>query len=810
MRALRLQVVVLGDNTMTDIETNVFPILNLKELNCRYDTYRVRNLRRDQDEYFQNRDALIRDLSFRLKVPVQIVERAGESYLVVPENAANVPEKCTLVRTYVYLDKAESGLPLDFTVRNPENDAICLRFIQFMLQAPLWRNIRLWQPSAGMAFFEKTPEDRQNEIGCYRGFAVRAVVAPSGQIGLCVDIHSKYVRLEPLPVHLSRMTFRQFQGQHCIYRYGHSWYEIGIEALSDLNVSEEQIRTPDGPVSLIEFVARESRKPLPAELASLPHDAAVVRYRNNRGEDRAAPAGLCYPVCDNQEDVGSRLHERSIMLPHIRRKHILGYVDDYLKVLRFNEITLRVGREAERIEQKFFAVPDFEFGNGRKLSVRGTPGAAQVGLDNLGRNRIDLLRDDRAGFYVKERFRRQYLILPQSVWESWGETYIDDLKRTVNGLYPEGGGYNPEVITYRDRGPRTYRDQGKAILEAMGDRFMESAYALVMVHPITDRKVREHDLLAAMVIRELRNIDIYAAVNHSQMGERSYVFVTGRDGSPRYEIRNKERGRFIGYLRNVALNKVLLTNNFWPFVLASPLHADVTVGIDVKNRTAGLTVIGRNGSFVKSYCQPSRQKEQLLKDQVLTYLAEIVRNEQVRLGRQVSSIVIHRDGRCWQSEVDGAMAGLDKLKREGVVAPEGTLTILEISKSAPVRLRLFEVERTHGSKPYIQNPQVGLHTIINGNEGFLCSTGRAFPHKGTVQPLHVRCVVEGIPFAQALEDVYALTTLAWSRPEDCSRYPVTIKLTDRWLGEEASEYDEESLHYEAGEDEEQAEERAKA
>jgi hypothetical protein len=119
-----------------------------------------------------------------------------------------------------------------------------------------------------------------------------------------------------------------------------------------------------------------------------------------------------------------------------------------------------------------------------------------------------------------------------------------------------------------------------------------------------------------------------------------------------------------------------------------------------------------------------------------------------------------------------------------------------------VRLRLYEVTRTHGSNLNVQNPQVGTYTIINRDEGFLCSTGRAFPHKGTVQPLHVRCILEGMSFTQVLEDVYALTTLAWTRPEDCSRYPITLKLTDRWLGEEASEFDIESLTYEPDENKE--------
>jgi len=210
---------------------------------------------------------------------------------------------------------------------------------------------------------------------------------------------------------------------------------------------------------------------------------------------------------------------------------------------------------------------------------------------------------------------------------------------------------------------------------------MESAYALVMLHPTTDRKVREHDLLAAMVIRELRAKDIYAAVNHSEMGERSYVMVSGKDGTPRYEVRDSQRSRFTGYLRNVALNKVLLTNNFWPFVLATPLHAEVTIGIDVKNQTAGFTVVGRNGSFVKSCCHTSRQKEKLLKVQVLTHLAEIIRDEKIRLGRPVKSVVIHRDGRCFQSEMDGPAAAIDKLKGEGIWRGEVLSLKLELGDS---------------------------------------------------------------------------------------------------------------------------------
>ena len=792
-----------------DIQTNVYPVLNIADLGFRYDTYRIRNLRRDQDEYFQNKEGLVRILSFKLGAPVQVVEYSGAPFLIVPNDTLEVPEKVSLVRTVVYLEPTARNTEVDFSLRTSENDAICLRIVQFILQAPLWNNNRLWQPSAGGPFFEKQVAEEEGGLGRYPGFSVRAVVGPSGRIGLCVDVRSKFLRTEPIPVRLDRLGYRRFDGKRCVYRYGHRWYEIRVDGLSDLTVSEEEIYRGAKSISLLEYITDQCRKPLPGDLAALPHDASVLRYRNNRGEDRGAAAGLCYPVCDNQQEVARRLHSRAIVAPDSRHAMINLVVQRYLKSLRFKEVVLRVGDRAERVPRQRFVVPDIEFGNGCKLSVRGTNGTNHVKLENLGSRRISLLRRGDVGFFIRERFRRQYLVLPESVFESWGSQYILDLRRTVDELYPDGGGYRPEIVTYRDRGPRTYRDQGAAIVDSLKDHLLDSAYASVMVHRTKDRRLRDHDSLAAMVIRELRERDIYGAVNHSEMGQRCYIRASDGNGKPCYEISPRERSRFLGYLRNVALNKILLTNGFWPFVLASKMHADVTIGIDVKNQTAGFTVVGSGGAFVRTVCSVSRQKEKLLKAQVTTHVTDLLRDERVRLGAPLRAIVIHRDGRCWQSEIDGAGAAISSLKREGVVASDGTLTILEIAKSAPVRLRLFDFRRGHRGQTDLGNPEVGTYAVINGMEGFLCCTGRAFPRRGSVQPLHVRCVTEGLPFREALEDVYALTTLAWTRPEDCSRYPITLKLTDRWLGEEASEFDEDSLRY-IEEEEQEPERRASA
>lgn len=785
---------------MIGLETNIFPIVNLGDLTSTYRLYRIRGLRRDQTEYHQNRQTIARKLSYAFRSPVAVIDHDGEPHLVLRADAPEPESPYQLIRQAVYFDLVPGTRDLDYTRRTPENDEICLRFIQFTLQAPLGSNPRLWQPGAGKPFFEKAAPLEQGRLVRYAGFAVRAVLTPEGGIGLCVDATHKLVARSSLPMRLTRDQFRQWRGRHCIYHFGHKWYDIQLREFSDLDVSHELIPLDGKMVPLLEYVVAQSQKPIPEELARLAHDASVVYYQSNQGESRSAPAALCYPVYDTHGDEARRLHGSTILTPQERRECILRYVGQYLQNLRFGDITVRVAAEPVRVLQKMFLMPDFEFGNSRILSIRGTNGAQQVSLDTVGRTRAALLRDKDAGFYVRDRLDRQYLFLPQSVADSFGDQFVADLRRTVDELYPHGGGYDPILVTYKDRGPRTFVEQGNAILAAAHEHCTKPGFGLVMIHHTTDRIIRQHDQLAAMVIRKFRELEVFVAVNHSTMGQQCYQLAHGRDGRPMYRVRQEARGKFSGYLRNVALNKVLLTNEKWPFALSTGLHADVTVGIDVKQNTAGFTIVGRHGGHVRTLCRESSQKERLQPDKVRKYFTEIIRKE-AALGVMIRSIVVHRDGRVYQSELEGLNKALATLQSEGIVAADATLTVLEIQKTSPVPLRLFELTGDSGRRPFVANPQVGCYQIMNEVEGYLCATGRAFPRHGTVKPLHVRYVEGAIPFEECLEDLYYLTALAWTRPEDCTRYPITMKLTDRRLGEDASEYDADALEFEETEEE---------
>jgi hypothetical protein len=442
---------------MSALETNIFPIANLAQLLASYRLYRVRGLRPEQPEYFQNRQALLRALSYEMHSPVTVIDRQGVPHVAIREDAPEPRSPVPLVRATAYLDRVKGTFRLDFSTRSPETDAICLRFLNFMIQPPLNNDPRLWQPASGEPFYCKEPCRRQRGVCQYRGFAVRAVVTPEGGIGLCVDVKHASAAEAPLPLRLARREFRRWQGRHCIYHLGHKWYKIRVEDLSDLNVSEELIDRDGTPVTLLQWIADDCAKPMPPDLVGLPHDAAVVHYRNNRGETRAAPAGLCYPVLAADDHRAQSLQRQTILPPDERRALIHSFVCDHLQDLRFGDTRLRLGRRPVNVRPRMFTAPDLLFGGGRVLSVRGTDGADQVGLDQLGRARLGLLRDKSVGFFGQAPLDRQFLVLPQTVADSWGPAFRRDLARAVDELFPQEMGYSSSRTTTACRGTQSGR-----------------------------------------------------------------------------------------------------------------------------------------------------------------------------------------------------------------------------------------------------------------------------------------------------------------------------------------------------------------
>ncbi len=93
----------------------------------------------------------------------------------------------------------------------------------------------------------------------------------------------------------ARRGFPAVAGPALHLPHGPLWYDIRLAEISDLTASEELIPLNGRSIPLLEWVAAECRKPIPPDLARLPATPAVVYYRNNQDDRRAAPAGPLLP-----------------------------------------------------------------------------------------------------------------------------------------------------------------------------------------------------------------------------------------------------------------------------------------------------------------------------------------------------------------------------------------------------------------------------------------------------------------------------------------------------------------------------------
>lgn len=792
---------MLEARIMNQIETNIFPILNLGDLKAIYKIYRIRGLTPDQEEYDHNIQTLIYRLSSHLHSPVTVIFQENHPFLAIPDNARDPPTPFQLVRTTVHFEPTDKTILLDYQNPSPETEHICLRFLQSHIENTLRKNPRFWQPSAGQPIYEREPMEVKENINVYRGFAFRIVSIDDGKFGLCVDVTFRYVSSVPLSLNLTRDDFRRCKGTRYIYHFGHDWYEITPQEYPNLTITEQLIDTGEGKtIPLYEYIKQKAPQPFSKDVANLSPTSMALRYFTLRGDARHAPSSLCYQVYGTNDPRIQKLHPDTILPPLKRRQMIHVFVKENLGKIRTDTMDICVSINPLKAEKNIFPLPDFKFGNNTILSVRGTPNAIGVDIYSIGKERLSALRDKRIGPYTRKPLDQQYFILPQSVLDSYGQAFISDLKKEVNALFPQENPYDPTIISYNDHVPRTFSAQGKSILEAINVANLKPGYGVIMIHEI-QRRIRQQDQLASMLMHKLRKQDLFMSIIHTTRPSLCYHCVQTDPSGAVYTSIKEQQGRLSGYLRNVAINKVLLTNERWPFVLSTPLNADLTIAIDVKNHTACFTFMGKSESDIRTDISVSGEKEKLNKVHVKKVISGVLHDDPTIPMKGITTIMIQRDGRIYPTEMNGIKETINDLKKEGILPNFKQINFVEIHKKSLIPFRIFDVEMRPGGLENIQNPQIGTFIILNSHDGYICSTGREFKHPGTTKPLHIKNVEGDVQFSKSLEDIYSLTSLTLTRPEDCSRLPFTLKLTDIRLSEHAGEYDEDALVYNENENE---------
>ncbi|GAB4039843.1 argonaute/piwi family protein [Spirosoma gilvum] len=792
---------------MSFYDTNIFKIENLDKLKAQYRLYEIIGLSETSEEYDSNIQYIIKTLSYQLGQPITVISKTqpvGQKlFLVVKNDSAvldKIPEEFMVKkRDSIFFRSTDQVFELDFLNYDESTKEICRRFLQFDLNSEIQRHKDLWQPRAGQPFFSRKAIDGNHQVTVYNGFLPRVVELPGGGWGISIELTNKYVETTPLPNYITRDEFNQLKDSHFIYHYGRQWYEVHPQEWSDLNAANYKFRRETGGelMTVIGDLHRQSGNSMPPEVARLPDDVALLMYSNNRNEERRIPAGLCYRVLDTDDPLVGKLHELSIIPPFLRRRKAFVVRRNYLNRLRNGGVELEIAQTPIRVKKDVFDFPDQEFGNGSILSVTGKSGIIPVAMTEVGRTRKQLLRSPEGGCFVNRPFERQYFVLPESIANSFGRTQLlKHLQQEVDRMHPTRSGWKPEIITYNDRNNKNSLQLGFEIIEQLQKSINQrtGGYALIMI-PTVGRKKRVQDDLATLCIVEGQKMfNLEVSIMHTDILSECY------DYKPQsgYFIRQDKKGLYFGYIQGVALNKVILNNERWPFILKTLLSADLYIGIDVKHSLAGFTFITQFAKTIKPVREETKRKEQLSTLQIKTVLIKQIRK--LAEYQDFHSIVIHRDGRLFRPELDGIKQAIEDLKSTGHLPSDVTFTVVELPKQSTTTFRIFEelspydVLKTETENRLLLNPQVGSWVPFNEREGFVCTTGREFKHKGTSLPLYVKVAHGNMPLQVVLQDIYYLSTLAYAKPDDCSRDPLTIKMTDRRINEFGGKYDNENFN----------------
>ncbi|NEI74311.1 hypothetical protein GR212_32670 [Rhizobium lusitanum] len=774
------------------LETNLYKLGGLETVTARYKLFDVLGSDPGGPEYFAGVTRLQRTLTRQYQRPFAVLQRGDIMQLAAPEDIADsLVSHHNMVRWVAQLEPSGDTIEIDCSVDGDEFDPIRLKFLNFIVQTPLYNNTELWRPRAGDAFYGRQPTSSREGVDIFEGVSVRVVPYPEGGFGVILEAKTKFISAISIGAKTDQNTIRRMKGSSCLYRMGDLWFEITISGAGQ-SVSHP-ITFEDGkPISLKAYLHKHAQRPIPRSLVNLKGDGVVVNYRGSEtAQVKAAPAELCFPVLDTHSSRGARLQRQTILPPKVRREKALEFKRRYLDNIVLGNTRITVADRPARTPNRMFDLPDILFGNGRTLYGTGR-GGERVDANGYAKSRRRMLEQLQAGLYENSALEPQTLVMPQSIMNAWGPKFVDDFKSEVQRLHPAGG-YDPTTVYFDDlSAPVNAANQARAILKLAQDKLLGPGDCAIMIHNTAGQN-RMQEKLPALIINKLRqDYGVNAAIFHVATPGAAYERL-GSGVDARYTRRSDDRGRYSGYLAGAALNKVLIPNGKWPFVLAGRLAADVVIGIDVKHQTAGAVLIADGGRIIRHKLKTSNKHEKLSSGTVEALIAEMLRSEAPFLKTLTRNIVVHRDGRVFPSEIKGMRAACKALAEEGLIASDFELNVFELGKSSPAALRLFKVREYAGENTSILNPEMGDWLALTENEGFVCTTGWPLLPNGTAKPLHVTRAAGSLPMKDALGDIFQLSCLTWTRPESCSRLPISLKLCDTFLRDEGADHDEDEI-----------------
>jgi len=623
-------------------------------------------------------------------------------------------------------------------------------------------------------FFRIHSENEKNTndfVHAYRGFKFSALFIEDLQPFLGCDIRTKYIGR----ISLSEHSEQQREG----VLFHHLDEHLRMEDRGTFVRDNGSVKIPCRYVgstgqSISEHYVQEVKKTVAEYYAERypnlqlnPDDEAVFVQDRSNDSSFAVPASRLFPVFTTEEEW---LQECSIK-PQMTPEERVGSVRDFLLELRdlsYAGKPISVGRDFLQRKRSVFWPPNLQYGQNAVLSAfpdnapKGTPiPEIDAALAHWRNGKIPMLYEH--GPFFNEPLPDVVFFYPEEMLRDVREKFLRQLG--VEVLKQTGSKLNIRRQRFYRVGK--HERSGMSLLQNIQTVVTESDGCFLALIVLWDRfldHVHAH-------VKEL------LASQPSQCVTDRVVRTIADTSDPR---------RAAGRVRNLSLG-VLTAAGVQPWVLADELTADAYIGIDLLHgRVSYHFLFGKGGRNVLTATghasRRDRNHETVDKVELRSTLVSMITQIRTTMGKSLSSLVVHRDGRWWKRESQALAEAVEKLKHDNILEADCRVTVVEIRKSHfPVRLFTASNE----AQPRFENPLPGTYLPLDEGRILLSTTGRPGSWEkgsnGRTAGTLLLSVVEHVgqfDITDVAQDAYRLTHLNWNAPEIEISVPVTIRWND--------------------------------
>lgn len=482
-----------------------------------------------------------------------------------------------------------------------------------------------------------------------------------------------------------------------------------------------------------------------------PWDEAVFVRDHGRPDSFAVPASCLYPIFTTEEDGMRSCSVEPWMAPDERVYVLRVFLNRVGKVLVEGK-TVTCGLNPIVFPRNVFAPPSLEYGGEECLDCRsGAKGPTEGEFNAWRSEKTNYLY--KHGTFSTQPLPDLALLYPETMPRKDREHFLEMLVGELAALTGNRVTVSRQICYRLGSSPRS----GSGVL-AEARQIAESSETMLPVI-VLGRQLGSH------VYGELKNTLVSMP---TQCVTEWGVGRMLRDGKGSSRVRNLALG-------------VLTAAGIQPWVLADSLAHDFYAGIDVlHNRVSYSFLYGRGGrsTYIDfgEFNQRNRMHESINPADLRSKLRSGIMSA-LSAGVPLRSIVIHRDGRWWSRE-DSALTGvITELKRDGSLAEDCRVAVVEIRKSH-LPLRLFGAT---GSG--FENPMPGSYLRLDDESVVITTTGKpgVWDRQGrSASTLLLRLARQDGAFSieELARDAYYLTHLNWNAPDIEISLPVTIRWND--------------------------------